>query len=473
MAGFLARGIMQGVALGAGLADRKEDKQLRREMYDRQVQREDRHDAWAAEDRDWQRENRELQSTLQQYQLQDLMDDRYRKEFTAQADYLLGMQEMVLKDPEGFQAYLQQNPQEMRNINTAWNTLSQPWINQGGEPGTQKSFAAFYPTQDGKLAPMLRVTPPGGSPYIAPLTMNRSSDDDDEVMSFTPEELTSRLAEMRHLATLVDNHKMRLGDTSVAERRRAAATKQDERGTGPGGVKLSPYNLQTGDSQIADLAGRYYGGRYENGQWVFDNQNQAGRATTATRIAQELHRNLYQQMGTTPGTYFDVARKYADQIPTPQEALAAAKQAADKKAGTFRRDETDFGGSRQQWIEAEAQRLIDEATQQAYQAAQQEVTRSAEPAPAGPGFQRRGGGGAPAPAGGSRSQEGAPQGEHREQEAAYAGTAPRQTAGEVSPDLVERAKTDPEAYREVLQMRNPNASPDAIDAQVRKHFPNR
>lgn len=218
--GFGLRGFTEGLVGGMQAGRQMDDWAWQDKQRGRQEER------WQQQD-----ELAELDQTLKRYQLEALKDERFREKYQRNAQFLRFAIDKAT-DPESSQQWqqrVQSSPALERELQSALQLVSQPFINHGGPEGSRKRFAGFAPMDDGRLVPEVEVTRPDGSTYVAPMTENRSDAPDDAVMAFSPGEIAAYLAETEGLAQMVDAMAVRYGDTTPIERQQAEAESRSSR----------------------------------------------------------------------------------------------------------------------------------------------------------------------------------------------------------------------------------------------------
>lgn len=207
-----ARGIEGGLRIGMMLEDRKDRKE------DRML---------AREDRARRHEMENLNKQLATMNLERLMDSQFREQAR---DRLYQAQYAAQSLHDRAKAGEQITPEQMREVqqmaNSTIDFVMRDFINQGNEPGQVKHFDGWVIGQDGKTAvPRLRIENEGMDPYMAPMTPNRTKDDQ-TVMSFPVEDAANVIPFLTGLIDEIDGKLVGVGDRGPIERRDAARQAQ-------------------------------------------------------------------------------------------------------------------------------------------------------------------------------------------------------------------------------------------------------
>lgn len=220
VSGFGLRGFTEGLVGGMQAGRQIDDWKWQDKQRARQEERWDQQDEMA-----------ELNQTLQEYQLEELKDKRFREQYQRNAQFLRYTMDQATnpETAEEWQQRVQSSPELQRELYSAWQFVSDPIVNRGGPDGSRKRLAGFAPTEDGRLVPEVEVTREDGTSYVAPMTENRGDDPDDAVTAFSPGEIASWLAETEGLAEIVDAMAVRYGDTTPIERQQAEREAARER----------------------------------------------------------------------------------------------------------------------------------------------------------------------------------------------------------------------------------------------------
>lgn len=352
----LVSAVVNGAARGFGLAMQKDQMEHRQAMDLAQEER-------SKEQHNWLRQQRDLLMRREE-ERQDLA------EFNRHADFLLLTMDKM-EDPE-FASWVSQQPELIQRFNDSLGFVSDHVVNQSDD-GSTKRLVGLVPVgkkmPNGKtpVSALLEVTREDGSVVRRPMTRGRSSDPDDPVVVFNPDDIKAWLQQNRFLSDQILAEKARAGDTSVMEQRREAqklkqqrdiaiedredrqahafgiqradqafrrdmatfeadlkarneVLKQTLKGDG-NKVDLSPYNIQTGDNQIFRMVAANYGGSFDSelGSMVNLGSN-ATKAAAAADYAQRIHRAAFQDTSIPPAEMARMAYQFADMVPSKDEA---------------------------------------------------------------------------------------------------------------------------------------------------------
>ena len=142
-------------------------------------------------------QNMEYNKWQQEQAKQELADQKEQEKFRLASQQIAEIRKNG-NDPKMINAFMQEHADMFKDV-----------FNEGD--GGKKQFAGLIPVNDGRYAIGLQVTPTsGGQPYTAPLTQNRSTDPNDQVVALNPEDILG-IAEY-HLA---GKYKNWLNDTQA------------------------------------------------------------------------------------------------------------------------------------------------------------------------------------------------------------------------------------------------------------------
>lgn len=202
-----ARGIESGVRLGLMIDERNDRKA----------------------DRETAKEDRDLARSLQTMNLNRLMDDEFRRE---SLNRLNAAQHAVESLNQRIAAGERPAPNEVERVRQVYsdsiNYSMGDFINQNAKPGTRKLFESWIPTDHNTMVPRLRIESEDGSSYMAPMTPNRS-EDDQTVMEFPMEDVEELIPWLQGVIGEIEQSRIKQGDTGPIEAGRASRSAHAER----------------------------------------------------------------------------------------------------------------------------------------------------------------------------------------------------------------------------------------------------
>lgn len=182
------------------------------------------------EDRGHQQEMRALEKQLTEMQIQTLKDDKKREDLRRSNDAFLYSLKQFQTDPQGYSAYLENNPREKRRLHDHIKRVGDFAFADSGKAGKTKTIDLVPEGVDDQGSPLFGVSVTTESGEQSRITNNRGKmADGDQATLFSIDELGSNSALLRSLIHNVESQQIQLGDRSPLENARAAEAERAKR----------------------------------------------------------------------------------------------------------------------------------------------------------------------------------------------------------------------------------------------------